>query len=217
MKKVLLIGVLLLVFSTSALAERMYVSDKIRITVRSGPGIEYKVIAEAESGQAMEMQEERAGWSRVILTSGKEGWVLSRFLSKTRSRGEEFRTLQKAHEELTARVDLLARENETLKEENQSLNLLSSENRRSLEEITHAYEVLKAESKDFLKLKADYEQALGRIEEQKAAAERLKIRMEASAWKENAAFFAGGGILVLLGFAIGVMSRGGDRRRSSLL
>lgn len=217
MKKVLSIGALLLVFSTTALAERMYVSDKIRITVRTGPGVEYKVVAEVESGQAMEMQEDRAGWSRVILTNGKEGWVPSRFLSKTKSQWDECRILEKAHEELTARVDLLKGENETLKEENQRLDLLSGENRRSIEEITHAYEVLKAESKDFLKLKADYEQALGRIEEQKTAAERLKMRMEASAWKENAAFFIGGGVLVLLGFAIGAMSRGGERRRSSLL
>lgn len=217
MNRVLLMGALLLVFSTSALAERVYVSDKIRISVRTGPGAEYRVAGEVESGQAMERQEDRAGWSRVILTDGKEGWVPSRFLTKTKSQWDECRTLGKAHEELTAQLDLLKGENETLKEENQKLDLLSGENRRSLEEITHAYETLKAESKDFLKLKADHEQALGRIEEQKAAAERLKMRMETSVWKENAAFFIGGGVLVLAGFAIGALSRGGSRRRSSLL
>ncbi|WP_373497841.1 TIGR04211 family SH3 domain-containing protein [Desulfococcus sp.] len=217
MKKVLSIGMLLLVFSTAALAERMYVSDKIRITVRTGPGIDFKVIAEAESGQMMDVQEERAGWSRVILTSGKEGWVLSRFLAKTRTRGDQVKTLQIAHDELKTQVDVLKTENETLKEENQKLDLLTGENRRALEEISHAYEVLKAESKDYLKLKSDYENAVSRIEEQKIAAERLKNRMEASAWKENAAFFIGGGVLVMLGFAIGALSRGGDKRRSSLL
>lgn len=217
MKKVLSIGILLLVFSTAALAERMYVSDKIRITVRTGPGIDFKVIAEAESGQMMDVQEEKEGWSRVILSNGKEGWVLSRFLTKTRTRGEQFKTMQKEHDALTAQADILKQENETLKEENQKLELFAGENRRALEEMSHAYEVLKTESKDYLKLKSEYENAVNRINEQKHTAERLKTHLDASEWKEKAAFFIGGGVLVLLGFAIGAMSRGGDRRRSSLL
>lgn len=209
MKKLLMIGICLLAFSTAALAEKMYVNDKIRITVRTGPGIDFKVMSEAESGQAMDVQEVKEGWSRVLLSDGREGWVLARFLTKNQPGKAQLRSLQKAHDELTA-------ENERLKEENQKLDLLSGESRRALEEMAHSYDVLKTESKDFLKVKSAYETASQKFAEQKETADRLKGRMENQEWQKNAVFFIGGGVLVLLGFLIGLMSRG-NRRKSSLI
>lgn len=216
MKKLMTIGICLLAFSTAALAEEMYVNDKIRITVRTGPGISFKVIAEVESGHKMDVQEVKDGWSRVLLSDGREGWVLARFLTRNQPKKVKLTTLQKAHDELTARVDMLTQENERLKEENQKLDLLSGESRRALEEMAHAYDVLKTESKDFLKIKSAYETASQRFAEQKETADRLKARMENQEWQKNAVYFIGGGVLVLLGFLIGVLSRG-NRRKSSLI
>ena len=216
MKKLLMIGICLLAFSTAALAEKMYVNDKIRITVRTGPGINFKVIAEAESGQAMDVQEVQEGWSRVFLSDGREGWVLARFLTRNQPKKAQLTSLQKAHDELTASVDALTQENERLKEENQKLDLLSGESRRALEEMAHSYDVLKTESKDFLKIKSAYETASQQFAEQKETADQLKARMENQEWQKNAVFFIGGGVLVLLGFLIGIMSRG-NRRKSSLI
>jgi SH3 domain protein len=217
MKKLLTIGICLLAFSTAASADKMYVNDRIRITVRAGPGIHFKVITEAESGQAMDVQEVKEGWSRVVLSDGKEGWVLARFLTDNQPKVVQLKALQKAHNELMAKVDALARENEQLREENQKLDLLSGESRRALEEVVHSYDVLKTESKDFLKVKSAYETVSQRFAEQKETADQLKARMEHLEWQENAVFFIGGGFLVLLGFLIGIMSRGGDRRKSSLI
>ena len=217
MKKLVMIGICLLAFSAAASAEKMYVNDKIRITIRSGPGISVKVIAEAESGQTMDVQEAQEGWSRVVLPDGKEGWALSRFLTKNKPKEAQLKALQKAHDEAAARVDALTRENEQLKEENQKLDLMAGENRRALEEVSHAYDALKTESKDFLKVKSAYENVSQRFTEQQETAEMLKARMENLEWRKNAAFFIGGGVLVLLGFLIGVMSRGGSRRKSPLI
>ena len=217
MKKILTIGICLLVFSTAAQAEKMYVNDTIRITIRTGPGINYKVIGEAESGQTMDVQEVKEGWSRVILSDGREGWVLARFLTRNSPRKRQLSALQEAHDKLAAEVDILKQENDRLKEENQRLDLLSGESRRALAEITHSYDVLKTESKDFLKVKAAYETAADRLAAQKAATDQVKARMENQEWQKNAVFFVGGGVLVLLGFFIGALSRSGSRRKSSLL
>lgn len=217
MKKILTIGICLLVFSAAAQAEKMYVNDTIRITIRTGPGINYKVIGEAESGQEMDVRGSRDGWSRVRLSDGREGWVISRFLIRNSSRNKQLTALQEAHDTLAAEVDALKRENERLKEENQRLDLLSGESRRTLEEITHSYDVLKTESRDFLKVKAAYEAAAEGLEEQKRMTDQLKARTEDQEWQKNAAFFVGGGVLVLLGFFVGALSRGDSRRRSSLL
>ncbi len=217
MKTFLTIGICLLAFAAAASAEKMYVNDKIRITVRTGPGIDFKVMDEAESGDSMDVKETREGWSRVALEDGKQGWVLSRFLTTVAPTGEKLKALQEAHDALTAELAALKREREALSEENQRLELLSGESRRALEEMAHSYDTLKTESKDFLKVKSDYETASRRFEEEKAAAEALQARMENLEWRKNAAFFIGGGALVLLGFLIGASSRGGSRRRSPFI
>jgi len=212
-----MIGICLLAFQAAASAETMYVNDTIRITVRSGPGIDFKVMGEAESGQAMDVREAREGWSRVVLPDGREGWVLARFLTANQPKEVQLKALRKSYDALTAEKDALVRENERMKEENRQLGLLSDENRRSLETMSNAYETLKTESKDFLKMKAAYETASRNFAEQKQTTEALKGQMETLEWQKNAVFFIGGGVMVLLGFFIGMMSRTDSRRKSSLL
>jgi SH3 domain protein len=49
----LAVGMCLLAIAASARAETVYVSDVIKLTVRSGPGNEHKAVAVAESGQQL--------------------------------------------------------------------------------------------------------------------------------------------------------------------
>ena len=71
---------LLLVFCATAGAQTRYVSDQLEITLRSGPGNQYRILRMLESGVAVEIIERNdQGWSR-IRAGGTEGWVLSRYL-----------------------------------------------------------------------------------------------------------------------------------------
>lgn len=49
------------------------------LNVRSGPGTKYSVLFGVRSGDRLMVLEESEGWIRVRTTSGKEGWVSSRF------------------------------------------------------------------------------------------------------------------------------------------
>ncbi len=51
MRHLVFIGVLLILFSTAVQAETMYVSDLVEITLRTGQGIDHKIIAMIKSGQ----------------------------------------------------------------------------------------------------------------------------------------------------------------------
>jgi len=70
----------IVLFSTVVQAETMYVGDIIKITVRTGPGINHKIVAMINSGERVEVLKPEDEWSLVRITNGKEGWVLSRFL-----------------------------------------------------------------------------------------------------------------------------------------
>ena len=66
----------------NAAAETLYVSDMLEITMRSGKGTGYGITRMLRSGTAVEVIEvdKEAGYCKVRTDSGKEGWVLSRFL-----------------------------------------------------------------------------------------------------------------------------------------
>jgi SH3 domain protein len=65
-------------------ATKVYVTDSFKVTLRTGPSIENRVIAIPSSGQSVEVLDSHGDWSHVRLlgpgASNKEGWMLSRFL-----------------------------------------------------------------------------------------------------------------------------------------
>lgn len=74
---------LLLMFATSsiAFAETQYVSDKLRITLRTGAGTEFQIIRALESGVKLEVIEQtETGYTNVRTEDGSEGWVRSQYL-----------------------------------------------------------------------------------------------------------------------------------------
>ena len=68
--------------STSVIAETRYVSDQLRITVRSGKSTGHAVLTTADSGDALQVlrDDSESGYTEVRLPNGKQGWALTRFL-----------------------------------------------------------------------------------------------------------------------------------------
>lgn len=64
------------------LSEEAYLTDTIKVMMRSGPGIDYKITAMPRLGQAVTVLEAGEEWTRIRLVSGREGWVLNRFIAE---------------------------------------------------------------------------------------------------------------------------------------
>ncbi len=97
----------------SAQAEEVWV-DSLKITIRRGPGTDFKISNFLRAGQAVELLSERDGWSEVRLADGEVGWVLTRFLTSRPS-------LASRAEELTATRQALRAEVKRLRELNRRL------------------------------------------------------------------------------------------------
>ena len=82
MKQVLSILFLLVILTGNALAETRYVSDRLEITMRSGKSTSHGILRMLRSGTPVDVLEtdKASGYSRIKTRSGKEGWVLTRFL-----------------------------------------------------------------------------------------------------------------------------------------
>ena len=79
----LLLSVALFFAAGTLHAETAYVVDEFEITMRSGKSTGHQITAMLNSGEALEVLERDpdAGYARVRTESGREGWVLLRYLS----------------------------------------------------------------------------------------------------------------------------------------
>lgn len=197
-------------------AETMYVIDVTEITMRTGPGIEHKIIAMPKSGQTVEVEKFGDAWSFVRLPDGKEGWVLSRYLTSEIPNILELERLRKKHESLSNEAAELTRENSKLKEENKKLAAELDDKQKKLAELNQSYEALKSESSDFLAIKQNYEDSASQLEQQTQKAEKLEARLSRIQNNENVIWFALGAGVLTVGVFMG-LNLSGKRRRSSLL
>lgn len=70
---------------TSAAETYSIVSDNEEVPVRSGQGTEYKILALLKNGETVTSLEETEYWIRIRTSTGREGWMLKRYLSSVPS------------------------------------------------------------------------------------------------------------------------------------
>jgi len=101
-KNALFILSLSLVLIGKVFAETRYVSDNLEITMRSGKSTSHGITRMLRSGTAVEVLEtdNKSGYSHIRTKSGKEGWVLTRFLMNGQAARERLATAEKKLAEL---------------------------------------------------------------------------------------------------------------------
>ncbi|NVL90711.1 MAG: TIGR04211 family SH3 domain-containing protein [Desulfobacterales bacterium] len=95
-------------------AEKAYVTDSFRISLRRGPSIENKILKFLPSGLPVDISESQDGWSRVQLSESRggymQGWVLSRYLVTRLPWKVQTESLKKENARLKERLSRIKRE-----------------------------------------------------------------------------------------------------------
>jgi SH3 domain protein len=218
LKRLRLLGLVLLLclFSASVYGETMYVSDILKLTLRTGPSIENKIISVLESGQVMEVIEFGDEWSRVQLPNGKEGWVLSRYLTTNETNNIKLERLEAKHKNLMIQAAELLEENNRLKAENKRFSTESNASQKQLAKTQTEYEALKAEATEFLTLKTKYNAATSQLAEQTANAKKLEEQLASLEMNTYIKWFLAGSGVLIVGFLIGFSTKR-QRRRPALV
>jgi SH3 domain protein len=84
-------------------ADTVYVSEECEITMRTSPGNDRKIISMIKSGNAMEILEKGPEWSMVRIPSGKEGWVLNRYITTSQPSAMVLERVRKDYDVLAAK------------------------------------------------------------------------------------------------------------------
>lgn len=190
----------LFLFAGVCFAEDIYVTGVTKITMRTGPGVEHKIVAMLQSGTKLSIVKFQEDWSHVKTVQGKTGWVLSRFLTQKVPDALVVAKLEKENQELVTRLEILEEENKNITVKN-----------AALVQIEEKYNKLIKESADFLKLDAKYKEKTAQYEAQKIKIEELEndLNDEIKVW-----FLIGPGVFII-GLIFGLSTR--KKRRNSLL
>jgi SH3 domain protein len=116
------LGMLVLAVS-SAQAEDRWVTDEFEIMMRSGMGSKQRIVRQLRSGTRLEVLkvDEESGYSKVRISSGDEGWVLSRYLRATQTSKLKLPAVEKKLQSTQTQNAELKKDIAGLKKERQSL------------------------------------------------------------------------------------------------
>ncbi len=189
-----------LVWAGTLVAQDIYVTGITKITMRTGPGVEHKIVAMLTSGSKLETIEYQRDWSHVKTWDNKTGWVLSRFLTEKVPQTLLVKQLQNENKDLMAALEQAEGKKQTLAEKNEFLT-----------DIEEKYKKLEQASADFLKLNASYKELAKLSQDQKDQILILEKNMNN---EEKLWFLSGAGVFIV-GLIIGLSTR--KKKRSSLL
>jgi SH3 domain protein len=215
-KRIVYVGIVLMCFSANGLAESMYVTDLLKLTLRSGPSTEHKILSVVESGHQVEMLEPGEDWSLVRIADGKEGYVLTRYLVPEATHNLRLEKLQTKHKALVQQAATLLEENTRFRNESKKLKATSDRNEKALKKLQTDYDKLKAGSADYIELKEKYKTVSGQLAEQTKRAAALDEDLRAIEINQYIKWFLAGSGVLLVGFIVGYSARR-QRRRPSLL
>ena len=209
-----LIG-LLMVAANSA-AETQYVTEQLNITLRTGPGTDRKIIAFPDAGDPLEVIAPGDEYTEVRTQNGKEGYVLTRYLTDKEPARQVLARLEQKHSQLLAKYEELQQRSTQLTGDSKTLSEQLGQTRQELEKITAEYEALKKDSKQFLELKAKYQKAVKDAAAAQTKADKTEKELQQLYSSEiNTGLLYGGGLIVL-GFITGFIVKR-PKRRSPLM
>ncbi|MCG8537720.1 MAG: TIGR04211 family SH3 domain-containing protein [Pseudomonadales bacterium] len=199
----------------AAYAKTLYIHDSLRVDMRSGPSVEYRIIDFLRSGTQLETIKESGEWIQVR-TRGKEGWIQSQYTTTTPIARDQ---LQTALQEIEA----LKQENGALKQKlsntQQELGGLKSDHNKvtnSTEKLQKELDRIQQVSRNAITTEAAYRQLQEESELLKVDIEKLKVENIRLSEDNLADGIKWGAAAVLLGVILAwLISKSSAKKRRS--
>ena len=207
MKIVFILVSCFLMLGGNAFAESRYVSDTLEITMRSGKGTNFGITRMLRSGTPVEILavDKKSGYTQVRTKSGKEGWVLSRFLMNGRAARERLATAEKNLAELELENRKLTTVMATLTAEKSGLETNLQELEGQSRGVSQELSEIKRTASSALAIDSENKELKGRM----VSLERQlqTVQQENEALKDRTArdWFMVGAAVILLGIIVGLI------------
>ena len=201
----LILIIIFISFITPVWAKTMYVTDSIKITFRNGPSIKHKILAMLKSGEEVEVLEELNSWTKVRLKDGKEGYVLSHYLSPNIPKSFIINNLQNKVKYLQEQLQKLTQVKERLEASNSELKTNLELKERRLAKVEKEYNDLKSGSANYIETKQAKDQLETENKRLKVQLATLLKRNKKLEKKDDRLWFLSGAGVLLVGWVLGLI------------
>ncbi len=173
----------------SGLAETMYVTDRLYLSLRNAPDLDEPSVTAISSDTKVEVLETEGEWAKIMVGNRRTGWVLKKYLVSDLHKSPVIEELERKIEEKDNILEGLQEENASLKEQMSGLETLKAR------EV-----VLKNEIEDLRKKVIQQRKSLEAAKEQKSFLKRKEV-------------YGTGIVALALGLAVGYLVRRPDKNR----
>lgn len=167
MKKLLSLIVMTLFLVPASYAQNRYISDNLFTYMHAGPSNQFRIIGSVNAGDKVNLvnADRKAGYSQIIDSKGRKGWVESKFVSKVPSMAERLPLLEKelsdvkeklaaarqtSDQEKAGLVESLAARNSQIKELESSQSEMNKQLLSSQDEVRELRAKLDTQKEDLL-------------------------------------------------------------------
>lgn len=137
------LALVLLALAGAARAESAWVRDEVRLNLRTGPGVSYRILGVVKTGDRVEIMRRLDGWTQVR-TGEDEGYIPAGFLQPEPPARIEVETLRAQVDDLTRELSETGSSELSLREENRELEQRDEEQRALIDRLSVENRDLKA-------------------------------------------------------------------------
>jgi SH3 domain protein len=202
-------------------ATNAYVSDSFKITLRTGPSSDNKIIAMLPSGEPMEVLESNGDWSHVRLPERREGinegWVLSRYLSTSVPWEKQYKSLKEKHDSLRETLPPVQQKLKEALSREKDLSIQLRDTTKALKAIEKEYASLKKGASEYLALRDINDKAQSTLKQAQHDVMNLTEENKVLKYSNAIKWFLAGSVVLLFGLLIGLaMGQRQKKYRSSI-
>jgi SH3 domain protein len=217
---VLLAGAAALYFaSASGFAQQVrYVSDELVITFRTGPGSQFAITRNLTSGNRVEVLEEQSDgdYSRVRLSNGDIGWVLTRYLQPEPTASTRLAAVTSELEESRQAVETLNQRVATLEEQLNAAQGSLGDSKANADSLNAELADIREASANALQIRDENEALHTRVADLSSQVDAAQAEVNTLRRRERQNWFIIGAAVLLGGIVIGLAAPSlRPRRRSS--
>lgn len=129
------LGLALLLAAGQAGAEQGWVRGDLRLNLRSGAGLEYRILGAVATGDSVKVLSKGTDWTRVETADGKVGWIPAGYVETTPPATARLASLETEASALRSELDKLRSETTTLRESNAALSSNDDGQRQELDTL----------------------------------------------------------------------------------
>ncbi|MDP7093912.1 MAG: TIGR04211 family SH3 domain-containing protein [Gammaproteobacteria bacterium] len=200
------------------LAADNWVTDEFEVMMRTGKSNQKSIIRQLKTGTRVEVldTDTEAGYTKVRVSSGAEGWVLSRYLRSTPTAKLRVSELEQRLSRSESQRAELRRELDGLKKEQQELQRERSDLQSTNRSVQSQLERVTELSADTIQVDDQNRQLKQRLIDTEQQIEELERSNEQLSSRADREWFLIGGVVLTVGLLLGlIIPRINLRKKSS--